>query len=534
VSWTGWPCAGNNRRVATRRLDLTAGARLDRYELMFPLAEGGMAAVWLARLRGKRGFEQLVAIKTIKEHLSEDVRFEEMFLDEARIASRIRHPNVGQILDLGEESGVLYLVMEWIDGESLSRTRRAVEKRGAKIPLPLALRIMADVAGGLHAAHELKDESGANLGVIHRDVSPQNILVANSGTVKLIDFGIAKARNRAVAETTDGLVKGKVAYMSPEQADGLPVDRRSDVWAVGVCLYELLTGKLPFDGESQQEILRLLVKGTDVPPLPSTIPAVVRGVVRQALTRDPAGRFLTAAALERALEGALVSLDALTTSDDLAKFLRETCPERAKARSEVLASVERITESLDGPVTRDVTPPAKGASDSVDVRFSEPGRAPPEPTEVPMEPAEVATLHSASVSKPVAERESVAPRSRGAVVGAAILALGLGIGGTVVVLRRPNVAAPSAPVVAPVVATSSEPSVLVPPTPASATAAVPATTPPPPPPPSTRPPPAVTGARPRPPPPRASVGATSSAKPAPAPGYDSDGIPIATPKGGGR
>jgi eukaryotic-like serine/threonine-protein kinase len=346
----------NNRGVSRGRRELTEGAKLDRYELLHKLGEGGMAAVWLARLPGKRGFAQLVAIKAIKSYLGDDLRFEQMFLDEARIASRIRHPNVAQILDLGEEGGVLYLVMEWVEGESLARTRSLVEKRGGTIPLPIALRIIADAAAGLHAAHEQNDEAGANLGVIHRDVSPQNILVSTSGAVKVIDFGIAKAKNRAAAETTDGLLKGKIAYMSPEQAKGLRVDRRADIWALGVCLYELLTGRLPFDGDTQQEILRLLMATDRSPGLPATLPEVVRGVLTQALAPDPEERFLTAAALERAIETALTLLDAPTTSDDIARFLREACPSATQSRQEILAGVERKTSEGDGPVTRDVTP----------------------------------------------------------------------------------------------------------------------------------------------------------------------------------
>jgi serine/threonine-protein kinase len=171
---------------------LRPGYRLDRYELLCPIASGGMATVWLARLRGKRGFEKLFAVKTIRTELVDDTRFQEMFLDEARIASGIQHPNVAQILDLGEQENVLYLVMEWVDGESLTKIRKLVAKRGAVLPVGVALRVLSDACAGLHAAHELKDDDGEPLGIVHRDVSPQNILVATSGVVKLIDFGIAR------------------------------------------------------------------------------------------------------------------------------------------------------------------------------------------------------------------------------------------------------------------------------------------------------------------------------------------------------
>src|SRR5688572_2333969 len=222
---------------------LAPGQRLDRYELLCPVGEGGMARVWVARLARKYGFEKLVAIKTILQKHASDDRFRAMFLDEARIASRIDHPNVGHIIDLGEEGDVLYLVMEWIDGDTLSRIKRTVERKKQEFPLPIALRVLADTCQGLHAAHELKAPDGSLLGVVHRDVSPQNILVSMSGVAKLIDFGIAKARDRLSGETSTGFFKGKVHYISPEQAVGRAVDRRSDVFSVGAILFHLVVGR---------------------------------------------------------------------------------------------------------------------------------------------------------------------------------------------------------------------------------------------------------------------------------------------------
>src|ERR1017187_9688696 len=155
---------------------LRPGDRLDRYELLCPIASGGMATVWLARLRGKRGFEKLFAVKTIRTELVDDARFQEMFLDEARIASGIQHPNVAQILDLGEQDDVLFIVMEWVDGDSLAKIRKLLAKRDAKLPIGIVLRVIADACGGLHAAHELRDDRGEPLEIVHRDVSPHNIL----------------------------------------------------------------------------------------------------------------------------------------------------------------------------------------------------------------------------------------------------------------------------------------------------------------------------------------------------------------------
>ena len=227
-----------------------------------------MASVWVARLKGKHGFEKLVAIKTILPQYSNDVTFQRMFLDEARIACGIEHTNVAQIFELGDEQGVLYLVMEWVDGDSLAKLQRAVERKGTSIPYGVSLRILADACGGLHAAHDLRGKNGALLGVVHRDISPENILLAAKGTAKLIDFGIAKARDRLAGETSAGVLKGKVHYMAPEQALGEATDLRADVWAVGAVLYHLVAGRPPFDGSNQLATLHMLVPGDRRSPYP--------------------------------------------------------------------------------------------------------------------------------------------------------------------------------------------------------------------------------------------------------------------------
>ncbi|MDF2695735.1 MAG: serine/threonine protein kinase, partial [Labilithrix sp.] len=221
---------------------LAPGDRLDRYELLGVLAQGGMGTVWLARLTGKHGFERLVALKTILATYGNDRQFCDMFLDEARIAAQVDHENVARILEIGEDRGVLYHAMELVDGESLRRLYRDIRAVGAPFPLAVALRIGADVCAGLHAVHELHGPDGMPLEVVHRDVSPQNILVTVRGTIKLIDFGVAKARERRTEDTTAGTLKGKIEYMAPEQARGERIDRRADVYAVGAVLYELLSG----------------------------------------------------------------------------------------------------------------------------------------------------------------------------------------------------------------------------------------------------------------------------------------------------
>lgn len=302
-------------------LPFRAGDRLGRYELLFPLAQGGMAVVWLARLRGGRGFEKLVAVKTIRPHFGADDRFERMFLDEAAIASKIHHPNVAQTLELGEHEGTLYLVMEWVEGESLARVQRLLRKRGHPFPLAMCLRIVADMCAALHAAHELRGDDGRLLGVVHRDVSPQNVIVSFSGSVKVIDFGIAKARNRASAETTEGVIKGKIPYLAPEQARGLPLDRAVDIWATGVCLYQLLTGELPFDDDTPQAVLQKILTNAPPPPMPPAIPSSVHALVDRALDPQSDRRFATAADMQKAIESCLMELSAVVTSEDVATYL---------------------------------------------------------------------------------------------------------------------------------------------------------------------------------------------------------------------
>lgn len=295
-----------------------------------------MASVWLARLQGKHGFEKLVAVKTILPQFSADVRFRQMFLDEAGIASRIEHTNVAQILDLGEQHDILYLVMEWVEGDSLSKLSRTVEKDGERLPLGILLRIMIDACSGLHAAHELCDAAGASLGVVHRDVSPQNMLVNKKGVVKVIDFGVAKARDRHAEETSSGVLKGKIQYMAPEQAIGRAVDRRADVWALGAILYRMLAGRPPFEAENQLATLHALSSGQRPPSLPSQVPANVAAIVRRALTHDVDSRFASAMEMQQALEAAIPATPN-TTHGDVAAYVADRLAERIVARKQALA-----------------------------------------------------------------------------------------------------------------------------------------------------------------------------------------------------
>jgi serine/threonine-protein kinase len=318
-------------------MSLAPGFKLDRYELLCPIAEGGMAAVWVARQTGKHGFEKLVAIKMILPKFASDPAFQKMFRDEARIASRIEHTNAAQILDVGEQHDVTYLVMEYVDGDALSSIHRALKRQNARIPPGVVLRVMADACGALHTAHELRDDEGVLLGVVHRDVSPQNVLVSTKGLAKIIDFGIAKARDRVGGDTSTGQVKGKVRYMAPEQALGRVIDRRADVWAVGAILYHMLSGKPPYDGENDVQTLMALTSGQPPVPLPPAVPAAVAAVVKRALRPAPDSRFATAAEMQDAIEEAMVQAKLTTSVAAVASFLGQNAGDRAQKRKEAIA-----------------------------------------------------------------------------------------------------------------------------------------------------------------------------------------------------
>jgi serine/threonine-protein kinase len=283
------------------------GDVLGRYELLLPVAAGGMAMVWAARLRGSRGFQKIVAVKTMLPKLSEDPQFEKMFLDEASLASRIQHPNVVEVIDLGEQDGVLFIAMEWLDGVPLNQLMKAA-KVASGIPLDVAVHFLTHAAEGLHAAHELKDDRGQLVGLVHRDVSPQNIIIGYDGFTKMVDFGLAKATALGDGATRAGQLKGKISYMAPEQVRGDALDRRADLFALGVVLYAVTTGKHPFRRESEGATL-FAISSPDPAPAPSKFiegyPEKLEAVLMKAIAKDPNDRFSTALEMARALEETL-------------------------------------------------------------------------------------------------------------------------------------------------------------------------------------------------------------------------------------
>jgi len=317
--------------------ELCAGRRLGVYELLVPLAQGATAQVWAARTTGSR-LEKIVAVKALLTDLEGDEDVESMFLDEARLCARIRHPNVAAVLDLGEEEDALYIVIEWVEGEPLQVLLREAKGR---LPLQLAVRIAKLAASGLHAAHELCDEAGKPVGLVHRDVSPQNILIGYDGSVKVIDFGVAKAASN-MQRTSVGQIKGKVPYMAPEQAIGDPVDRRSDIFALGVVLYQLVTGTHPFRGDSE---FATLAKLRDPHPVESPskrvpdLPPALEEAMLTALAKRREDRFPTMLDFGRALEKAVPSPRDIDRA--LGTFVGALLSERATRREAAIREALR-------------------------------------------------------------------------------------------------------------------------------------------------------------------------------------------------
>lgn len=310
---------------------LTPGQQIDRYELICPIGDGGMASVWAARQHGKHGFEKLFALKIIHSRFAEDPTFRAMFLDEARIVAQIDHRNVAQVFDLGEFGSLLYLVMEYVDGDSLSGL--IAPKR--TVPLPVALRITAEACAGAHAAHLLVDANGRPRNVVHRDISPQNILLSRRGEVKLIDFGIALARDRAAASTAIGTVKGKARYMAPEQARREDIGPHSDVFGIGAVLFRMLSGHAPYAAANDIATMQALL--ASAPPLwrlPESLPSPVVAIVHRAIAPDLRERYTTAEELKLAVEAALASLG----PPDLVAWINANLTERARERHRALAA----------------------------------------------------------------------------------------------------------------------------------------------------------------------------------------------------
>jgi len=334
---------------------------MGRYQLLAKLATGGMAEIYLARQTGIKGFERLVAVKKLFPHLAVEEKFLEMFFDEARIAATLNHPNIVQIYDLGQEEESYFIAMEYLEGESLGYMLRECHKSKILIPATLAAGIVSQVCDGLDYAHKLTDDLGMPLGIVHRDVSPQNIIVLFSGGVKLVDFGIAKAASKS-HKTSIGMFKGKLAYMSPEQCLGKPVDNRSDIFSLGAVFWELLTQRRLFKGDNKLSVMESIVSG-EVPSLrryKSSLSVELESITLQALQKDPNKRFSNAKEMGAAIQGYLRRIGAAAGVQEIAGFVKEVFAERAQKKRRLLEAIRSGDTTRVTQVTLDVLKPVTG------------------------------------------------------------------------------------------------------------------------------------------------------------------------------
>ncbi len=311
---------------------------IDRYAIYGEIAAGGMATVHLTRLIGAGGFSKTVAVKRLLPHLTRDEDFALMLIDEARLAARIRHPNVVSTLDVVSSDGELLLVMEYVHGESLAKLNRKVREKGQQIPIPIAAAIVIDALHGLHAAHEAKSEHGHPLNLVHRDISPQNLMVGVDGVTRIADFGIAKAFGRSYV-TRDRRIKGKLAYMAPEQIHLEPVSRVTDVFAASVVFWEVLTGRRLFQGQNDAQLIHSVLTSEIPPPsrINPNLPPALDAVLQRGLSREPEQRFATAREMALAIESCVVPV----RPSEIGRWVEEVAKDSLAARARAIAAIER-------------------------------------------------------------------------------------------------------------------------------------------------------------------------------------------------
>jgi serine/threonine-protein kinase len=315
---------------------------IGRYVLFGEIASGGMAAVHFGRLNGPAGFSRTVAIKRLHPHLSKDPEFVSMFLDEARLAARIRHPNVVPTLDVVTTQGEVFLVMEYVQGESLARLLRSVRAMMTPSDVRIIATVMAGVLHGLHAAHEAKSEQGEPLEIVHRDVSPQNVLVGVDGVPRVLDFGVAKAAGR-LGTTQQGQLKGKLAYMSPEQLHGGRVTRQSDVYAAAVVTWEALTGKRLFYNDNEAAVITAILQAPIKAPseVAAHVPPGFDRVVMRALDRNPAQRYATARDMALELERCV----GIASASEIGEWVEALAHDELLKRASRIAEIESVASS---------------------------------------------------------------------------------------------------------------------------------------------------------------------------------------------
>jgi serine/threonine-protein kinase len=296
--------------------------QLGRYQILKELATGGIADVFLARATGLEGFTRHVVLKSIRRELAAEPRFVTAFLDEARIAASLHHHNIVQVYDIGEQNGAYFFAMEYVHSEDVRTLLNRVRERNEVVPLDQAISIMTATAAGLHYAHEAVSPQGVKLDVVHRDVAPSNILVGYDGSVKLVDFGLAKAALRSTT-TAAGTVRGKASYMSPEQCRGEKIDRRADIFGLGIVMYELITAQRLFKGTTDFDTMQAVVEG-DIPPPSSVrrdVPPALDAIILRALAKDPNARYQTAEAFRAAVETFGVEHQLRTSNKALADYV---------------------------------------------------------------------------------------------------------------------------------------------------------------------------------------------------------------------
>ncbi len=323
---------------------------IGRYTVASPFAAGGMASVHLGRAQGPMGFARTVAVKRLLPALASDPAFTARFLDEARLAARVRHVNVVPTLDVVAEDDELLVVMEYVEGDSVAHLVKLLGERQQRVPIAFAAAICAQALHGLHAAHQARDKNGELLGIVHRDVSPQNVLVGIDGVARVLDFGIAKAASRA-STTEDGQIKGKTAYMAPEQLHHAAVDRRTDIFAASVMLWELLCARRLFFADSPGETMARVLTGPIDPPelhTPGLTPAL-SAVCLRGLSRDPAGRFGTAEEMALAIEEALP----MPRAKEIGVWVGAIARTTLDARTELVHLVEQSSHRM--PVAAQVS-----------------------------------------------------------------------------------------------------------------------------------------------------------------------------------
>ena len=358
------PAAPRRREEPAAAVASSGPDHFGQYEILERIASGGMAELYKAKRTGVEGFQKIVAIKKILPHLADDEEFVTMFADEAKLAAQLNHPNIIHIYDLGKiQAGGYFIAMEYVDGRDLRAIQQGGGDMGVPLPVPLAVYVASKVAAALDYAHRRRDAEGHELNIVHRDVSPQNILISYEGDIKLCDFGIAKAASKA-SKTQSGALKGKIQYMSPEQAWGKPIDRRSDLFSLGVVLHELLTGERLFRGDTDINILEKVRVAEVAPPSRANpeVPQNLDAVVLKALAREPDDRYANASDLLRDLDSVLYSYTPAPGSADVAIYLHRLQAEEgavadAKAREVAQAAHEaepaaRKRKSKGAPVSR--------------------------------------------------------------------------------------------------------------------------------------------------------------------------------------